>query len=113
MEQEMKIQVYLPERAGGTKPSRMIEVRVFQTEQGPMIEFKNLLGETIESFLITKLLDCGSDLEDLVNHECPEDDCDKSHCDDGECIPTMKRNVQDKIDELKHTFHQLENLLDP
>ena len=104
----MKIQVNLPE----TPRRRLVTVNieVLETDEGPVIALSGLSGEEIDVFKIAKWFDFHDSLEDALTHEC--ESCDQSHCDDGNCMRIDKGRVNDKIEELKHTFHELENLLD-
>lgn len=106
-----KIQVTLPE--WGNHPTKIIDIEVDQTEHGPVILLKSLLGETLDSISIHRLLYSGQSMEELLDHECETDECDEKHCSDGNCMRIDKSEVDDKIEELKHKFHELENLLDP
>lgn len=104
----MKVQVTLPEH--GYRQTKIVEIEIEQTEGGPIIRFKSLTGETLDSFLIHELLYSGKSFDEMYDHKC--DDCEMEHCDDNNCKKLDKDEIDDKISRLKHTFHELENLLD-
>lgn len=105
----MKVEVHLPER--GTRAAKIVEIEIDNSVHGPRITISSQLGEQLDSFLIAHLLDCGQTLEELIEHECKQDDCDKSHCEDGNCYSMDASEVKELVNKLKHTFHALENLL--
>jgi len=89
----------------------MVSVEVRDTEHGPEIVLIGLSGEEIDSFSVAKWFDHNhEDIENIFDHKCEE--CEQSHCDDGNCSQINMSKLNDKIDEIKHAFHEMERIID-
>ena len=98
------------------KPFSAAKIIIAELDDDGNLVLSGMAGIPVKAFPIRRLFE--GDYVDLDNeneHNC-DDGCQRDHCDNGDCnhddcVTINIDSLRAKIDEIKHAFHQMEDIL--